>query len=141
MLDIMGVMAFTLITVAFGAIRAPGWFAAVGTAVIVAGAIVTREARTMGPDWAILVAGLGLYSFGLLVIRTMLRRSVSLRLLAAYAADRSPATVGADIAHRVAELGHYGVAARSDAQYRLTAGGRLLAGMLRLVYAATRLAG
>ena len=110
-------------------------------AVIVGGAIATRDARSQGPDWGILLAGLALYSFGLLFLRTMLRRSVSLRLLAACAEERSPITAREDIGRRLGDLSRYGLARREGPEYRLTAGGRSLAAVLGLVYNVLRLKG
>jgi hypothetical protein len=139
-LDVVGVMAFLLISMAFGSIRGGATrFMAACAVVIVASAIVTRAARAEGPDWGFLIAGLALYSFGLLVLRTMLRRSVSLRMLAACAGDRSVASVSQDVASRLGELSRYRLVRRSGPEYRLTAWGRSLTTLLRMVYAVVRL--
>ena len=139
-LDVVGAAAFLLISMAFGIVRGqPARFLAVCAAVIAGGAVLTRDARPAGPDWGILFAGLALYSFGLLFLRTMLRRSVSLRLLAACADERSPAAVREDIGRRLGELSRYGLARRVGPEYRLTPWGRSLAAVLGVVYNVLRL--
>jgi len=82
----------------------------------------------------VILPGLALSSLGLLMVRIVLMRSVSLRLLSAYVEGQADVRVGAAIARRVEEAKHYRLVTRRDDAYALTAFGRLVARAMELLY-------
>jgi hypothetical protein len=82
----------------------------------------------------VILPGLALSSLGLLMVRIVLTRSVSLRLLSAYVGEPAEVSVGADIARRVEEAEHYRLVTRRDDRYTLTVFGRVVARIMELLY-------
>jgi len=87
-----------------------------------------------------LVAGtaLALCWLGLLGIMTMLRRSVSLQLLAALSTGEVETDGAIPIGGRLADGVALGLMEAPTAEYRLTARGRFIALLVRLLYALAR---
>ena len=90
-------------------------------------------------QWSVTVLGLGLYWFGLLILRTMLRRSVSLNLLSSYADGQMQRDVGSDTRGRLRDAERHGLMRRDASEYRLTRFGNGVAAVVSLLYRATRL--
>ena len=108
--------------------------AAIGAAAYACG---TSDSTPAASSVAIAV-GLATLAVGLLLVRTMLRRSVSLNLLVGHATGRLQ-DVDESIAARLAELVKYRLAAFDGRLYRLTTPGRVMCACLRIAYAVTRL--
>jgi hypothetical protein len=140
-LDMVGIAGFVLITGSFYFICNPlSVFAAVGAAIAVMCAVAssTVGASSPGADKIMLVLGLALYCFGLLIVRIMLRRSVSLHLLSRYAGGDAAPSVATDIARRLEDAEQYGLVARADGVYSLTLFGRCVASVVGLLHLVTR---
>lgn len=82
----------------------------------------------------VIVLGLALSSLGLLTVRVVLTRSVSLRILSAYVEGPADVRIGADIARRVEEAEHYRLVTRRDDRYTLTVFGRAVARIMAVLY-------
>jgi hypothetical protein len=89
-------------------------------------------------QWVVVNCGLLLCVFGLLIVRTMLIRSVSLRRLARIAA-RQPGAMTEDIAHRLDDLRRLGLTRSLDGKNSLTRLGRAIGGGVAALYAVTRI--
>jgi hypothetical protein len=88
-------------------------------------------------QWLVANCGLQLFVFGLLIVRTMLFRSVSLRLLRRIAAGQSGA-ITEEIAHRLDDLRLFGLAAPVDGKNSLTRFGRVIGTVVAALYTLTR---
>lgn len=82
----------------------------------------------------LLICGLGLYWFGLIVLRIILNRSVSLNLLASLRDGLSDNTVKEDIAGRLKDAQHYHLVSVANETYRLTWFGWIFALVITLAY-------
>jgi hypothetical protein len=136
-LDILVPFAALMLTVAFVlARRAEPILPLAGFGTVLVVALAASQLRVSAVEAALAVAGLVLYGGGLVIVRIMLHRSVSLRMLAALARRREEGSVE-DIRSRLGDLERYGLAARSGDAYELTAFGRAVAGTLAVLYRVT----
>jgi hypothetical protein len=102
-------------------------------------AVTLKSADWARPSqWVVVNCGLQLCVFGLLIVRTMLIRSVSLRRLARIAADQ-PGAMTEDIAHRLDDLRLLGLTASLDGKNSLTRLGRLIGAGVAALYTVTRI--
>lgn len=85
----------------------------------------------------LLVGGLSLLTFGLMIVRIMLHRSVSLRMLEAYRDGAVDTAGGENIRGRIADVERYGLAKAHNGIYELTAFGRAIAGVVATLYRVT----
>jgi hypothetical protein len=135
-----GLLALLLLGAVFYGLRrsiaASAWASAVLLAAV--SYLVLRSPGGRSSEAIILLAGLGLTALGLLIVRVMLVRSVSLRLLAAYAADGPPEGMQELIGHRLGDLSRHRLARVTAGTYRLTAFGRVVAAVVGISYALTR---
>jgi autotransporter-associated beta strand protein len=83
-------------------------------------------------------AGILLYSFGLIVIRVIALRSVSLLLLDRLTSGGNEATVDEEIASRIEDAMRFRLTRSSDGTLRLTALGKTFAGITTVLYFITR---
>ena len=90
-------------------------------------------------EWLLLVTGLVLYWFGLVIVRVMLTRSVSLRMLGAYDRQEQTVTAGEGIFARLKDAKHFGLMMGEAEKYTLTFFGRLIAGIVAISYAILRI--
>lgn len=86
----------------------------------------------------ILVVGLMLYWFGLLAIRIMLRRSVSLQILENCVAGR-PVSIRENLASRLEDMIRYKLVHRHEGIFRLTLLGNFIALVVSFAYLAVRI--
>jgi hypothetical protein len=141
--DMLGIASFVLMTASFYFVRKLlSLFVAVGAGIVALCTVASWRvaAGVPGAEKIMLALGLALYCFGLLIVGVMLRRSVSLHLLACYAGGDSSASVATDIARRLEDAEHYGLVARNDEAYGLTLFGRCVASLVRVVHLMTRTA-
>jgi len=90
-------------------------------------------------EWIVLTAGLLLCVFGLLIVRVMLVRSVSLRLLRSI--DEGHAErMSEDIGGRLADMRGFRLIEITDGQCALTPFGRLVGGTIAAFYSLFRIA-
>lgn len=141
LLDFIALGGFAAISALFYAIRSElsVFNGACLAAIAVCAAAAWFGAVTDGSQWSVTVVGLALYWFGLLILRTMLRRSVSLNLLSSYANAQTQRDIGSDIRGRLADAERHGLMRRDVSDYRLTRFGGAVAGIVALLYRLTRL--
>jgi uncharacterized membrane protein len=84
-------------------------------------------------EWILLVVGLFLWVFGLLIVRVMLIRSVSLHLLATIFAGKQGHMVE-DIGGRLGDMRAFGLIRTTGDVNELTSFGRLISGIVALFY-------
>ena len=89
-------------------------------------------------EWVILLAGLILCSFGLLIVRVMLIRSVSLQLLSRLAAGDPTGGVAEDIGGRLRDMEYFRLIRRGDTN-RLTAFGQFCSAVVVIFYTLFRI--
>jgi len=137
-------LSFVLISFVFYAVRKRIYLYNIFCGAII-GSFVLFARSAMGeigrqPDWLILSSGLVLYAFGLLIVRVMLRRSVSLHLLARLTGRENSERVEDEIAHRLRDMLRYRlVAIDANQVYKLTNFGWVIAWMVTLTYTLLRI--
>jgi hypothetical protein len=128
--------ALTLILFVFYVVREIRAYLALSTIIVAVFGLATLrwvDAGTL-PDWIVQVLALLLGSFGLLIVRVMLIRSVSLRLLAAIDAGTQE-TIGTDIAGRMRDMRAFLlVRATPDGENALTPFGWLVSSVVAIFY-------
>jgi hypothetical protein len=138
--ETIGLACWVAISIAFGVCR---WNALFSTASIAAiGGFVFYCATTDGSDLvscAVTTVGLTAYWIGLLFVRSMISRSISLDMLLARAAGDT-ADFDALVAARLDETVKYKLASFDGRRFQLTAFGRVMAVCLGVAYRATGLA-
>ena len=122
-------------TARFNAACAALWLAVMVTLV----ALPDRQSRPA--ETAAIGVGLSLYWFGLLILRTMLTRSVSLHLLIALARGSHEVAFDDRIADRVNEAVRYRLVRTDGGRLTLSPAGVGLAKLLRVLYRMARLPG
>lgn len=90
-------------------------------------------------NWLLLTAGLVLYWFGLVIVRVMLTRSVSLRMLSNYESERASVTVEEGIAARLKDAKQFGLMAEGEEGFKLTWFGNIIATIVAISYAVLRI--
>ena len=141
-LTMLGIATFLVISLLFLLFRSTPLLFHLGCVLSIS-AFVHVTGRRMLPEdlgeWVLIIVGLVLYWFGLVIVRIMLTRSVSLRILAAYEKNSSFNIVNEGIAARLQDVAHFGLMKRGTQGYRLTLFGRAIAGIVALSYAILRI--
>jgi hypothetical protein len=140
-LDLAGALCWGLMSLAFVTARSRvALFNVVCGALLlgVLGVVVFGPETPRSADAMAVVSGLGLYWAGLLILRAMLTRSVSLQLLIASADARQEAAFDQGIAGRLDEAVKYGLVRAETGRLALSPSGTALARALDGLY---RLAG
>ena len=135
------VEAFTLIVAIFCVARKIPAFVLLSALLIVAFAVATvaRGDRVHQTEWIVAVAGLSLWMLGLLIVRVMLNRSVSLQLLAHIDSGRLESLV-VDIGGRLRDMVALGlIRSMPEETWGLTLFGRLVSGLVIVAYAVFRI--
>ncbi len=111
-LNALALAAFILITALFFLIRSRPIVFHILCAILIA-AFVNWTGRTLTTgsigEWILLTVGLILYWFGLVIVRVMLTRSVSLRMLSDYDRGRQSVTATEGIAGRLNDARQFGL--------------------------------
>jgi hypothetical protein len=89
--------------------------------------------RAEPSEWVVTTCGLVLCSFGLLIVRVMLIRSVSLQLLAEIAAGQ-PGNAGERLSGRPRDMRAFRLIRTSSEASALTAFGRMISAVVALLY-------
>lgn len=101
-------------------------------------AFIFISSRYLGPTASsvivLLICGLGLYWFGLTIVRIMLNRSVSLNLLTNLRNGSSDSTLKEDIAGRLKDAQHYRLVNVVNETYHLTWFGWIFALLITIAY-------
>jgi hypothetical protein len=139
-IDGYGALALLAIALVF-------WFIRTIPAYLVAGAVIVAlfGAITFGSlswaeasNWLVMTSGLMLSVFGLLIVRVMLIRSVSLNLLGSMHGQRKE-SFGEDIGARLGDMRKFGLIETTGKDNSLTAFGRFVGGVIALFYAVFRI--
>jgi hypothetical protein len=85
-------------------------------------------------EWSLIAIGLVLYWLGLTIVRIMLTRSVSLRMLSGHAVNQTTDTTSEEIAGRLKDARHFNLVFVSNEGYRLTVLDSFVAGIVVLCY-------
>ncbi|MCI0412536.1 hypothetical protein L0222_07005 [bacterium] len=107
------------------------------SAAILAGFVVwTGRTLTAGSieEWTLTTVGLLFYWFGLTIVRIMLKRSVSLQMLANYAVNHQTETASKEIASRLKDARQFGLISVTNDGYQLTAFGSFVAALVVVSY-------
>ena len=140
--NMLGLATFLSITILFFLIRFYPIVFHVVCAILIGG-FVHWTGRKLNMDsigeWTLLTTGLVLYWFGLVIVRVMLTRSVSLRMLSGF--DRQEQSVRSEegIASRLQDATHFGLIVPSEKGYALTFFGRFIASIVAFSYLLLRI--
>jgi len=139
-LDWYGIGALALIIPMFYFIRkVPAYLTlcmviAVGFATATFGSVSPQHMS----EWIVINCGLLLCLFGLLIVRTMLIRSVSLRLLSQLDSGQEM-SIREEIGSRLHDMRHFGLIPTADEGNTLSSFGRLVSTTVAVVYALVRI--
>jgi hypothetical protein len=137
-MDLCATLGAALVGVAFVLGRFGEVLFVVPGLAVVAGAAVVALGRASAPaEGVLLVAGLFLLFWGLLILRVILHRSVSLRMLARLLEGGLGSEGREDIRGRLADVERFGLVAATAGAYRLTAFGQVVAATVATLYRVT----
>lgn len=126
-MELVGAACFLVIFLAFYFLR-KGFllYNIVCLSATAAFAVVCRDHALTG-EWLLMILGLLLYWFGMMAVRVMFTRSVSLNTLFSYRDGNPAQSMQEDIAGRLEDATRFRliIASQDDPHYRLTAFGRL----------------
>jgi len=134
----LGSASWLAIVASFYACKRVVWFSAASAVVIFA--FVVASAGRQGidlPDRMAIAVGLTAWWLGLLLVRAMIARSVSLTMLIAFA-NHSSGDIQESVARRLDEAAKYGLAVFDGRRYTLARLGRIVTVCARVAYWATR---
>jgi hypothetical protein len=134
-LDGYGIGALALLVLVFYFVRRIGVYVALGLAITAGFVLATHTSVDWArpSEWLVMTAGLLACIFGLLIVRVMLIRSVSLRLLARIE-NETEATFGEDIGGRLRDMRSFRLIHTVDGRNTLTPFGRLVSGLVAASY-------
>ncbi len=136
-LEMIGISCFVVISAIFYVVRKRMILYHVLCASVIAAFVFVSSryvAPSAGSPVVLLICGLGLYWFGLTVVRIMLNRSVSLNLLASLRDGLSDSTLKEDIAGRLKDAEHYRLVSVVNETYYLTRFGWIFALLITIAY-------
>jgi hypothetical protein len=140
-IDAYGALALLALLLVFYFVRRVPLYVASGAAITLGFAAATFPSIEPGAlsNWAVMALGLGASTFGLLIVRVMLIRSVSLHMLRGI--DGGAADVfGENIESRIGDMRGTGLVAETPGGGNdLTAFGRFAAGIVAVAYAVFRI--
>jgi hypothetical protein len=141
-IDWYGLAGIAAIALGFYALRRIPLYLLACALVIVAFGWATRDFLVATPvQWIVMCAGLCLSAFGLLIIRVMLTRSVSLHLLRRLQASLDDEFTR-DIGSRLSDMRGFGLIRDADGeQVSLTSFGRIICSVVTALYATFRIKG
>ncbi len=114
-------------------------FILAGAATLASTVVLVSVSRIHAVDAFLVCGGLFLFFFGLGIVRIMLHRSASLRMLDRFAAGRRETTAREDIARRFGDLEKFRLAVPEAGRYRLTRWGRIVGASVAILYGAMRI--
>jgi len=139
-LQVSGAIAFITLSVAFYLCRRMFVFNIICAAVI-AGFVFYLDRLHLPFSWefSVLLLGLLLCWFGLLIVRVMLMRSVSLHLLLSYFQGRPAETIQEEVSGRFKDALFFRLVRQDGSLFRLTLFGRFIATIVALFYFIVRI--
>jgi hypothetical protein len=133
----LGLVSWLAVAASFYAFKRAFWFSAASVVVIFAFVVASAGRQGMeAPDRAAIAVGLTAWWLGLLLVRTMITRSISLTLLIAFA-NHANGDIQESVARRLDEAAKYGLAVFDGRQYTLARLGRIVTACARVAYLAT----
>jgi hypothetical protein len=142
--DAVAVVAWLVITASFCFVRRSLGRHVAACGVVAAPPMWATFRPAPAPDreqWLLLLLGILLYGAGLLVLRLILRRSVSLHLLFALSAGQGSQRIREEMVDRLADLERFRLASCRARSYALTPFGRVTAAAVSAIYALFALKG
>ena len=139
-LQVSAIVAFTLVSLAFYIARKMVLFNVFCQAVL-GGFFLANLYREAGVslEFGVMTAGLFLYWFGLLIVRVMLQRSVSLHLLMSYFRKDPAETIQEEVSGRFRDALFFRLVNRTEETFQLTLFGRFIASIVTLFYFVVRI--
>lgn len=141
-LNALALVTFILIAAVFFLIRSRPIVFHLICAFLIA-AFVNWTGRTLMTssigEWILLTVGLILYWFGLVIVRVMLTRSVSLQMLSDYDRGQQTVTASEGIAGRLNDARQFGLVIAVDDEYKLTPFGRMIGAIVASSYVILRI--
>jgi len=139
-IDGYGAGALLAIALVFWFIRTIPAYLAAGALIVVAFGAITFGSLSWAEasNWLVMTSGLMLSVFGLLIVRVMLIRSVSLNLLGSMHGQRKE-SFGEDIGARLGDMRKFGLIETTGKDNSLTSFGRFVGGVIALFYAVFRI--
>jgi hypothetical protein len=139
-LDWYGIAALALIGLCFYLVRKiPAYVGLSGAIALGFGVITFGQVDWQSPArWLVMECGLLLFIFGLLIVRTMLIRSVSLHLLGRLESGQA-GSMGEDIGGRLKDMRKFGLIQPAGGGNALTPFGRLVSSVVALFYGLVRI--
>jgi len=132
-LDVDGLAAMTLVAIVFFVARRVPAYVTLCIGILAGFVYLTEGAPWPNvDDWAAWITAVASCAFGLLIVRVMLERSVSLRLLADITNGR--VTIAEDIRERLNDIVVFRLGRQTDGKYSLTSFGRLCSLAIGLLY-------
>jgi hypothetical protein len=132
--EVLGLIAFFLLSLGFYLLRSPLLFALLSAAIVILSAFTIRLQTA---ERVLFCSGLLFYIFGLLIARVILNRSVSLLLLRQLSAGHAP-DVEDEIAMRLNDAPRFGLTTARNGILHLTSFGKIVATFVALFYFLTR---
>jgi energy-coupling factor transporter transmembrane protein EcfT len=139
--DACGALALLLLLLVFYFVRRVPVYVASGAAITLGFAAATFGTVNLATvsNWVVMTLGLGACTFGLLIVRVMLIRSVSLNMLRGIEGGAAD-VFGENIETRPDEMQRIGLVARAPSgENALTGFGRFAAGIVATAYAIFRI--
>lgn len=139
-LDLYGIGTVGLLVLLFYGVRSIPAYVALSVMTVGGFAAATGGYAVAGrwPGWFVMLSGLLLCAFGLLIVRTMLIRSVSLHLLRCIDSGHKD-TFSEDIATRLVDMRAFSLIRTSEGGNTLTLFGRLVGGVVSALYSLFRI--
>jgi len=139
-LDLLGVGFFVLLLLAFYFLRSIPLYNAVS--ILILGGFVAVSWKHLNIDatrWILFFIALILDWFGLLTVRIMLTRSVSLQLLSTFSAGSQPETIRDELAGRLQDARTFHLVQLKDNTYALSLFGRFISAIVATFYLLLRI--
>jgi hypothetical protein len=138
-LQISGIAAFTLMSLAFYVARRMVLFNVFCVLIFVAFLLVIRYFGTgPSPEMLVMTSGILLYWFGLVIVRVMLQRSVSLHLLLSYFLKKPAETIQEEVSERFKDALFFRLVKEQQDTFRLTLFGKFIASIVATFYTLVR---
>jgi hypothetical protein len=133
--DWYGLAALTALLLIFYYVRAVPAYVALGVVVALGfGAATFGRVDWASPsEWIVMTVGLLAFAFGLLIVRVMLIRSVSLHLLRGME-GAAPESFGEDIGARLDDMRSFGLIQTTGGRTALTSFGWTVSGVVSVLY-------
>ena|SRR5690606_1994343 len=140
LIELVGAAGIVFIGVLFYLVRQIPRYVSGATLVVVGVGIATSSELNEATfaNWVTMLLALASTAFGLLIVRVMLIRSVSLNLLGSLK-ERRPDTFGEEIQSRLGDMRKFGLVSGSADSVQLTSFGKTVGAAIRGIYTVLRI--